>query len=283
MSLAVLLFASIATGTAAGVLARRSHRRPAVDVARRVGEAAAGHQLPSRMLRADADRATGLALSAAALILIAGGVVFALLAYLVRSDSRLVELDRSVADWGGGGGGTAVVRAISDAAVPVNVCVLAGALGIVLAIRARSITPALFLLVVVGGNAVLTTTIKQLADRVRPELNPIAETLGPSFPSGHSSYAAAFLAAAALLLGRGRSPGERALLAGGAVGLAVAVASSRVLLDEHWLSDVVAGLALGWAWFAACSLAFGGRLLRFGTALRAARKPLTQRPRARSR
>jgi hypothetical protein len=27
---------------------------------------------------------------------------------------------------------------------------------------------------------------------------------------------------------------------------------------------VIVGLALGWAWFAACSIAFGGRLLRFG-------------------
>jgi hypothetical protein len=27
---------------------------------------------------------------------------------------------------------------------------------------------------------------------------------------------------------------------------------------------VLARLALGWAWFAVCSIAFGGRLLRFG-------------------
>jgi undecaprenyl-diphosphatase len=32
----------------------------------------------------------------------------------------------------------------------------------------------------------------------------------------------------------------------------------------HWLSDVLAGLLLGWAWFAACAIAFGGRVLRFG-------------------
>jgi undecaprenyl-diphosphatase len=58
----------------------------------------------------------------------------------------------------------------------------------------------------------------------------------------------------------------RALLAGGAVGIAVAVAGSRVLLDVHWLSDVIAGVCLGWAWFAVCSVAFGGRVLRFGAA-----------------
>ena len=37
-----------------------------------------------------------------------------------------------------------------------------------------------------------------------------------------------------------------------------------MLLDVHWLTDVIAGLALGWAWFAVCSIAFGGRILRFG-------------------
>ena len=54
------------------------------------------------------------------------------------------------------------------------------------------------------------------------------------------------------------------MLAGVAAGMAVAIAATRVLLDVHWVSDVVAGLALGWAWFAACAIAFGGRLLRFG-------------------
>ena len=56
----------------------------------------------------------------------------------------------------------------------------------------------------------------------------------------------------------------RAAITGGAVAIAVAVAASRVLLDVHWLTDVIGGLALGWAWFAICGIAFGGRLLRFG-------------------
>src|SRR4029079_19589285 len=94
--------------------------------------------------------------------------------------------------------------------------------------------------------------------------------LGPSFPSGHSATAAAFYAGAALLLSRRRGHVVRALLTGLAVGIAVAVSESRVLLDVHWLSDVTAGLLLGWAWFAACAIAFGGRLLRFGAPAQAA-------------
>jgi membrane-associated phospholipid phosphatase len=40
-----------------------------------------------------------------------------------------------------------------------------------------------------------------------------------------------------------------------------------VFLDVHWLTDTLAGLFLGWAWFAACAVAFGGRrFLRFGAA-----------------
>jgi membrane-associated phospholipid phosphatase len=67
-----------------------------------------------------------------------------------------------------------------------------------------------------------------------------------------------------LLAGRRRSAQVRAALVGLAVAVAVAVACSRVLLDLHWVSDVVAGLALGWGWFAVCAIAFGGSLLRLG-------------------
>lgn len=74
-------------------------------------------------------------------------------------------------------------------------------------------------------------------------------------------------AAAALVLARRRSPRARALLAGGAVTIAVAVACSGVLLGLHWMSDVIAGLASGLAWFGIRAIAFGGRFLVLGAAV----------------
>ena len=54
------------------------------------------------------------------------------------------------------------------------------------------------------------------------------------------------------------------MLLGGAVAIAVAVAATRVALGVHWTTDVVAGLLVGWTWFALCAIAFGGRVLHFG-------------------
>jgi membrane-associated phospholipid phosphatase len=92
---------------------------------------------------------------------------------------------------------------------------------------------------------------------------PLHVLSGPSFPSGHATAAATW-AAVALVLSRGASPRARAVLAGAAVTIAVAVACSRVFLGAHWLSDVIGGLLLGWAWLWLCAVAFGGRVLRLG-------------------
>jgi membrane-associated phospholipid phosphatase len=217
-------------------------------------------------VRTDPEMATGLALTAAVVMVIGGGVVIGLLAYLSRGNATLASIDSSAAQWGNDHATELSTRSITWVTDLGNWPIVP-LIGIPILIyelrRSPNRSVLLFLVLVFAGDKLVTNVIKALVDRARPTLNPIAETLGPSFPSGHASTAASFYAALALILARGRSARVRALLAGAAGGIAIAVASSRVLLDVHWLSDVIAGLLLGWAWFALCAIAFGGRRLRF--------------------
>jgi undecaprenyl-diphosphatase len=244
---------------------------PALDTARKVGEAVAKSPKLRATLdaRLDPETATGLALTLALILAIGGGLLLGVLAYLIRTNSHLIGIDNGIAKWGNRHATAASTRGLNALTqlgsiyVVVGLCIV---LAVVETIRQRSVWVVAFIVSVMGGEEILTLSVKQLADRVRPTFNPAAATLGPSFPSGHSATAAAFYATAALLLGRWRSRRVRAVLAGLAVAIAVAVAATRVLLDVHWLTDVIAGLALGWAWFAVCAIAFGGRILRFGAA-----------------
>jgi membrane-associated phospholipid phosphatase len=252
-----------------------SRPAPAIAAAEVVGHELARHRRLLDMIerRLDPGAATGLALTIALGAVFVGGLLLGLLAYLMRTSAALNELDASASTWAAEHTGDVSERWVSlitHLGATWVVIVLAAVIAIVVSIRRpnRWIFP--FLLLVIAGQSLFTNGIKELLDRARPTFNPIAETLGPSFPSGHSATAAAFWAAAALVLGRGRGDVVRPLLAGGAAAIAVAVACSRVFLNVHWLSDVVAGLVLGWAWFAVCAIAFGGRILEFGLAARVA-------------
>lgn len=242
---------------------------PVLDAARKAGEHADGaaERRVLRRARLDPEKATGLALTLALLALLGGGIVLALLAIVVRSSDLLAGIDNSVAEWGNRHASPwshDALTLVTDLGETVTVIVVAVVVAAVDFKRTRNRWVAPFLLAVILGDKLLTEAIKQLVDRARPTIEAVAATLGPSFPSGHTSTAAASWAAFALVAGRWWGRSSWPALAGIAVGIAVAVAASRVLLDVHWLSDVFAGLALGWAWFAVCAIAFGGRILRFG-------------------
>ena len=217
--------------------------------------------------RLDPATATGLALTIALGLAILGGILIGLLAYLVRSSDTLVDVDVRVGQWGVDNATSWSTDALQFVTELGGTYVVIAVLIIVSVLEYRRVPNKwvpVFLVTVVVGEILLVNAVKELLDRVRPTFNPIAETLGPSFPSGHSASAAAFYAAVALVLARRRAPTTRALIAGGAVAIAVGVACSRVLLGVHWMSDVAAGLAFGWAWFGICAIAFGGRFLVLG-------------------
>jgi membrane-associated phospholipid phosphatase len=279
MPFLLLLLISVLAGLGAAFLTRRypgSSAAPAVvEAAREAGEHATGAaaQRAARAARRDPEKATGLALTLALLVVLAGGLLLALLAVVVRSSDVLSGIDSSVAEWANRHGSAwshdalTLVTRLGEVWVVVPVAILVAAIEIART-RNRWVVP--FLLVVILGNHLLTTAVKELVDRARPTIEAVAATLGPSFPSGHTSTAAASWAAFALVAGRWWGRPSWPALAGAAVGAAVAVALSRVFLDVHWLTDVLGGLALGWAWFAACAIAFGGRLLSFGASAQAA-------------
>jgi undecaprenyl-diphosphatase len=194
-----------------------------------------------------------------------GGLVLGILAWLVRRVAVIQDVDNSVAAWGydhRSASSTSGLKVITELGNVRIVLGLAAVLVVVDLIRHRNRWGFVFLLFVLTGMEATTLGVKDLVGRLRPTLNPAAVTLGPSFPSGHSATAAAFYAAAALIIGRSLRRPLRHLVIAAAAAIATAVAASRVLLDLHWLSDVIGGLSLGWAWFALCAVIFGGQLLR---------------------
>lgn len=97
-----------------------------------------------------------------------------------------------------------------------------------------------------------------LADAFTFALKPGVARIRPdgfdatSFPSGHAKTAGQ-VAIGLVLIARDTWPSRRVLrwvARGGAAMWIVAMAVSRTVLDDHWLSDVVAGTLLG----AACAL-----------------------------
>lgn len=126
----------------------------------------------------------------------------------------------------------------------VTVAVIIGAL-----IR-RNLTVAMFLLISVQLSGLITEIAKYLAGRPRPDTAFVAAH-STSFPSGHAVgvmvSVCALLTIALPAVRRMRG----VLIAAGAL-LVVAIGVGRVVLNVHHPSDVLAGWALGYAYFLLC-------------------------------
>lgn len=109
---------------------------------------------------------------------------------------------------------------------------------------------AIFFAMSMGGASIIMGLTKLILARPRPELFPDVDywqTASPSFPSGHATGSAAF-ALALFYVVRRLYPRWQGLA--GALGLlfCLGVSASRLYLQVHYPSDILAGIALGAGW-----------------------------------
>jgi membrane-associated phospholipid phosphatase len=227
------------------------------------------HPRVARFLRERMDRRTagGFLLTASIVVLFVVSIIVGVLLDMIDNNSGLASADRAVASWGTRNGSTTTAQTMKWITHLGSTPVIATALivtAIVDYLRRHSREVFAFAAAIGVGELVLNNLLKVLVHRERPSVLRLVAAHGYSFPSGHTVAATAGWLAIALVVGRDRSRTTRALLSGGAALIAVSVAASRALLGVHWLTDVIAGLAIGGGWFMIVAIIFGGRAQRLG-------------------
>lgn len=127
----------------------------------------------------------------------------------------------------------------------VSITIAASALAVLL--LQRKFRSAGFWLFAVGGGAGWVLLLKWALQRPRP-IAIYHGVSGWAFPSGHTTMSVVVFGFLAILLVRRFSPQWRWLPFAVTLGYSLLIAFSRIFLGAHWLSDVLGGLALGWAW-----------------------------------
>jgi undecaprenyl-diphosphatase len=208
------------------------------------------------------------------LVVVAGGVLFAVLVGLIRTRwGPLQTLDVAVADRlndvvGGNDVGVVILRGVTDfGGRGMLTVVLLAAAGYLLIRRQPGL--AVYVIATSLGALVLDPVVKLLVERVRPEVaDPVATAPGPSFPSGHALGSLVSYGVLLLVFLPAVSRRWRPLVFGLTATLVVLIGLTRIALGVHYLTDVIGGWALGVAWLGITWAAF--RRWRAQTGRRAA-------------
>ncbi len=287
-TLAVLLTGLLGAALLIGVAAARgrSHGDPG-ELHDPVDPADAEHWLLRRaesrprlrrlLERADRRVAGGVAVAVAFVAIFAAALFIGWVFDSIDTGRGFARWDQSVADWGpehATAGTATFMRWVTNLGGTVYLAIVMTIVGLVDWRRRRTATGIWFLLTVGVGVVLINNGLKLWIDRERPPVDHLVSAAGASFPSGHSSASAACWMAIAYIIGGWLPRRYRPWLAAGAVAIACLVAASRTLLGVHWVTDVVAGLTVGWTWFFVVALIFGGRLQRFGEPLEKIAGPL---------
>jgi membrane-associated phospholipid phosphatase len=142
----------------------------------------------------------------------------------------------------------AIITHLGDKALLVPLVAIVAAL----LIRRRESFTAAAWVVACGLGALLNAGLKEIFERSRPEhLHSFANASGWSFPSGHSSGAIIVYGLLGYLAVLHTPRSVHIPVAAVAMALVVFVGTSRVILQVHYFSDVLAGYAFGASWVAA--------------------------------
>ena len=184
-------------------------------------------------------------------------LVFLALASAFVHGGQVVAVDDDVARWVAGTMPSVLewaARPFTWLGGPVATAAVTGGAAVVLLRKGRR-PDAVFVVLSVVGITILVAVLKAVYERARPDLgSPIPLPHSYSFPSGHAATAVVLYGALGVLLAeRARSRVRGAGWLAAAALVAVAVGTSRVLLNVHFVSDVAAGFAVGLAWLGCCT------------------------------
>jgi membrane-associated phospholipid phosphatase len=142
----------------------------------------------------------------------------------------------------------ATMRTFSDSGSSLAWQIVTVIVALILLVR-RHWRLAAFTVVAIAGSSLVNTAVKAMVNRERPLVDqPFVHEPGASFPSGHSQAAVVGYGVLLLLLLPSLSHAWRRVAVAIAVVMVVGIGFSRVALAAHFVSDVVAGFALGAVW-----------------------------------
>lgn len=119
----------------------------------------------------------------------------------------------------------------------------------------RLFRPAGYWLIAVIGGGVLVQGVKWLVHKPRP-ITIYQGVSSWGFPSGHTTMSVVIFGFLAILLVHQASLRRSWVQFAVALGMILLIAFSRLYLGAHWLSDVLGGLSIGWAWIALLSILY---------------------------
>ena len=191
------------------------------------------------------------ALAVAAALVVANVTLFALIAEDVLDGGGLISHDEAVLAWfvdHRTDRSIRVAKLVSTLGAFVSLAIVSALIGIWLWRRGSHVLLAAAPLVSISLGSLASTVAKSIFERERPPIAVHATTVTlAAFPSGHATNGAAFGLAAGLTLALtvAHHRWSKSLLVAAGVLFAALVGISRLVLAVHWLSDVVAGWALG--------------------------------------